>query len=243
MNLRIKQLGNLALAVLLAWQGSPAGRAQAPDSSEIIPHIDASTQARHDTILGYTVREHYSVFRGADQSHPAADMIVQTTYKKGAGKSYSILAQSGSAIIRRFVLQPILDQEKNINTPGIVEKSWIISANYEMKLKPGVIRQVDGRDCIAVSLSPKRKASNTLDGTLWVDAKDDSVVEVEGVASQSPSMFAGRTKMMRQYRNMSGFAMATHARAESDSGLFGKTVVTIDYQDYNIQLRLPSQSQ
>jgi hypothetical protein len=43
--------------------------------------------------------------------------------------------------------------------------------------------------------------------------------------------------MMRQYAKVSGFAMATHARAASNRFLFGKTVVTIDYSEYQIQLR------
>ena len=42
--------------------------------------------------------------------------------------------------------------------------------------------------------------------------------------------------MMRQYANVEGFAQATHARAQSDSFLFGQTVVKIDYQDYQVQL-------
>jgi hypothetical protein len=75
-----------------------------------------------------------------------------------------------------------------------------------------------------------------IDGTLWVDAKDDSIVEVEGIASKSPSIFAGTTHMIRRYTNMSGFAMATHARAESNSPFFGRTVVTIDYSDYHTQI-------
>jgi len=31
--------------------------------------------------------------------------------------------------------------------------------------------------------------------------------------------------------------MATHARAESSSMLFGRTVVVIDYSDYHFELR------
>ena len=57
------------------------------------------------------------------------------------------------------------------------------------------------------------------------------------MASKSPSFWAGPTQMMRQYANVSGFAMATHARAVSNSFLFGQTIVTIDYSDYHIQLR------
>ena len=43
--------------------------------------------------------------------------------------------------------------------------------------------------------------------------------------------------MMRQYINIGGYAMATHARAESDSFLFGRTVVMIDYSDYHLELK------
>lgn len=226
-----------AAVSVLAWLGTVVAPGQEHDEGSIIRHIDAAAHARYDNVLGFTVREHYAVFRGADQAHPAAEMTVATTYKKGTGKSYSILSQSGSSIIRKFGLQPLLDQEKTLNQPGNVEKSWFTSSNYEMHLKPGAARNLDGRDCVAVAIHPKHKAPNMIEGILWVDRTDDSVAEVEGVASQRPSVFAGRTQMMRQYQNMSGFAMATHARAESNSAFFGKTVVTIDYQDYKIDLR------
>jgi len=42
---------------------------------------------------------------------------------------------------------------------------------------------------------------------------------------------------VRQYIPMNGFAEATHARAVSGSHLFGQTVVTIDYQNYEIKIR------
>jgi hypothetical protein len=76
-----------------------------------------------------------------------------------------------------------------------------------------------------------------IEGTLLVDAANHTLVEVEGVASKSPSVFAGTTKMMRRYSLMQGYAMAIHARAESTSTLFGRTVIVIDYTDYQFQLR------
>ena len=240
---RMRGAQAVAVAVSLVCLGVETAPGQERDEASIIRNIDAAARDRYQNVSGFTVREHYMVFRGEDQIHAAAEMTVATTYRKGAGKSYSILSQNGSSVIRRFGLQPLLDQEKNINQPASVEGSWFTSGNYEMHLKPGAARNVDGRDCIAVSLRPKHKAPHMIEGTLWVDAKDDSEVEVEGVASQRPSVFAGRTQMMRQYRNISGFAMATHARAESNSGLFGRTVVTIDYSDYQIEVRPPAGAQ
>jgi hypothetical protein len=50
-------------------------------------------------------------------------------------------------------------------------------------------------------------------GTLWVDAKDGSIVQIVGTATQSPSIFTGAAQVMRLYASVNGFAMATQARA------------------------------
>jgi hypothetical protein len=42
---------------------------------------------------------------------------------------------------------------------------------------------------------------------------------------------------MRHYADMNGYSMATNARAVSDSFFLGRTIVTIDYRDYQMQLR------
>jgi outer membrane lipoprotein-sorting protein len=221
----------------LAGFGTMALPAQQPDSAAVIQRIDAAVKARFENVLGYTVTEHYAVYRNHDEVHPVAEMTVKTNYSKATGKAYTILSQSGSQIIRNLVLGAILDNEKNINLPANREASWITSANYEMKLKPGPAEQFDGRDCLALTLTPRRKSPYLINGTLWVDANDGSIVQIQGTASRSSSVFTGPTQMMRHYANLSGFAQATHARATSDSFLFGQTIVTIDYLNYQVQLR------
>lgn len=218
---------------------TPTSHAQQPDAQAIIQSVDRAVMARVHAIEGYTVTEHYSVFRNHDETHPVAEMTVKTTYKQETGKSYEILSQSGSAVMRKFVLGAILDNEKQLNKPGTREGSWFVSANYDMKLKSGMPENVNGRDCYALTIAPKRKATFLIDGTLWVDAKSGSIVQVQGQSSKSPSMFTGPTKMSRNYVDVDGFSEATHARALSESGLFGETVVTIDYQSYQIQLKDP----
>lgn len=233
---RLLRLG-IPCALVLASLSSACIGAQQPDEASIIRGVDAAVKARLDGIASYTVTEHYSVYRNGDETHPAAEMTVKTTYQRETGKDYAILSESGSAVLRKFVLDSILENEKRINEPGVREGSWIISANYEMKLKPGGTQRLNGRDCYLLSIDPKQKATNLIVGSIWVDAKDQSIVQLEGTASKSISVFSGPTKVMRQYEDVNGFAEATHAHAESDSGLFGKTVVTIDYSGYEIKIR------
>jgi len=227
----------VAAAFFFACLGIVAVPAQQLDAASVIQHIDAAVKARIDNIAGYTVTEHYAVYRNNDETRPVAEMTVKTLYRQDTGKSYTILSQTGSQVIQSLVLGAILDNEKRLNQPGIREGSWFTSANYEMKLKSDASQRLDGRDCLVLTLTPKRKAPYLIEGTLWVDAKDGSIVQVQGTGSKSPSVFTGPTQMTRQYAIVAGFAQATHARALSNSFLFGKTVVTIDYRDYQVQLR------
>jgi outer membrane lipoprotein-sorting protein len=231
---RVGAAGAVAAVCVMAFSG--AATAQQPDSASIIRLVDAAVKARVDHVAAYTVTEHYTVYRSHDETHPVAEMAVKTEYRKETGKSYTILSQSGSEFIRNHVLKTVLDREKTLNLPGIREASWLTSANYEMKLKPGGIQRLDGRDCLALAITPRRKAANMIEGTLWVDARNGEIVRLEGSATQSPSIFTGPAQVMRQYVSVNGFGMATQARAVSDSFLLGQTVVTIDYRDYQIQL-------
>jgi len=228
----------LAVACLfLALVTGAHAQGPQPDEAAIIRGIDAAVKARLDAIVGYTVTEHYAVYRNSDQTHPVAERTVKTTYQKGVGKNYAIVSDSGSDLIRKLVLDAILDNEKRINTPGATDHSYIISENYEMKLQSGGPQTVNGRECYVLSISPREKAPNMIVGTLWVDARDESIAQLEGTTSKSVSVFTGPTKVMRQYATVDGFSEATHASGASTSFLFGLTTVTIDYSGYQIQLR------
>ncbi len=177
----------IAVMIFVAALSVAAQQSAQPDAAAIIHDLDTANQARFDNVLTFTDVEHYAVFRGTDQTHPAAEMTVKMTYKKGSGKDYAILSKSGSSLIQRVGLQPLLDNEKAINNPVKVAQSWLTSANYEMHLKPGVTQLIDGRICLALAITPRHKAPNMIDGTIWIDADTHTLVEVEGIASKSPS--------------------------------------------------------
>jgi len=224
----------LCVVSLCAFAGAGPAPVQTPDAAAVIRQIDAAVEARYQHVLGFTDIEHYTVFRGKDQTHPAAEMTVKDTYRKDVGKTYTVLSQSGSEMVLRLGLKPLLENEQIINQPGNLRRSWFTSANYEMT--PKGTERINGRDCLVVAVKAKYKASNAIDGEIWVDARDYSLAQIQGVASKSPSAFAGAAHMMRQYAQVDGFSMATHARAESSSMIFGRTVVVIDYTDYRLQL-------
>jgi outer membrane lipoprotein-sorting protein len=227
-------------AFLFILAGALMLHAQQPTTASVVPLVDAAVKARIDNVLGYTATEHYSVFRGKDEVHPVAEMTVRTTYKRDSGKSYEILSQSGSAIMRSTVLNTILDNEKTMSQPANQKGAWITSANYDMQLKPGGPQTLNGRSVLVLDITPKRKTPYLIQGTLWVDAQDGSIVQIQGTAPKSSTVFSGPAQVTRQYANVSGYPEATHLRAASTSFMFGETIVTVDYTNYQIQLRPPS---
>jgi hypothetical protein len=228
---------SILVSILLSVTASLRAPAQEPDPATLIRSLDAAVTSRSENVLGFSDVEHYVVYRGGDETHPAAEMTVRDTYKKGVGKTYTVLSESGSSILLRFGLRPLLDNEQIINQPGNVERSWFNSANYVMTLKAGGMQKLNGYDCFVLDIKPKEEAPNLIVGTIWVDARDGTLVKVDGVASKNPSAWSGAAHMMRQYANIDGYSMAMHVRAESDSALFGRTVVTIDYSDYKLEVK------
>jgi hypothetical protein len=203
-----------------------------PSDQEIIQRIDAAVYQRFNAVTGYTVREQYSLFRNGE-SNPSAQETIQTVYNRSTGKQYTAVAQSGSSLMRSAVIDHILASEKEINLPANREAALITSHNYNLHPEPGVVEK-NGRQCIVVDLHPRHKSPHLFTGKAFVDTSDFTVVHIEGVPSQSPSFFAGETKVSRDYIKIDGFSMATHAEARSHSFLFGDTLLTIDYSDYKI---------
>jgi hypothetical protein len=216
---------------------------QPQDIGGIVRGVDASVRSRIDRLAGYTVTEHYAVFRGKDEAHPAAEMLVKTTYTRQNGKSYEIISQSGSSLWRNEVLHTLLDNEKRMSQPGNVETALIDSANYQMSLDTNPREQLNGRDCLVLDITPRRTSEYLFKGKLWVDAQDFSIVQLQGTASKSAFFLASAAEVSRQYQEMDTLPMATHAQAVSGSALLGRTIVKVDYTNYQLDLAPGKQAQ
>lgn len=205
------------------------------DSSAVIRGIDASVAARDQYVLAYTVTESYRVYRNQDKDHPAAEMTVKTRYEQGIGKTYTVLSESGSELLRREVLERILENEQTMNQPANRSRELITSANYNMTVQGN--EAIQGRNCIEVSIVPRQTAPYLFTGKIWVDAQDQSIAQLEGVASKGASILTGPAHLSRMYAKVDGFPMATRATATTSSFLLGLTTIQIEYTGYQVTLR------
>lgn len=218
--------------VLAACFGARVCAAPEIDSHVVIQGVDRSVANRDDKLLGYTVAERYTVFRNEDNTHPAAEMTVKTTYARDVGKSYQILSESGPALLQKEVLGRALENEKTLNEPANRAQELITSANYEMAVEGQ--ETLDGRDCFVLAITPRRTSPFLFKGKIWVDAANQDIARLEGVAVKSASVLTGPGQVDRRYGEVDGLPMATHASATISSWLLGPTRVEIEYSGYAI---------
>src|SRR5579883_1348754 len=208
-----------------------AARAQTAPPG-LIEHIDEAELARETGLPGYTVTEHYSIFRNG-ASRPDATATVETVYRRGQGKTYTVLSRTGSSLLQKYLIDRILTEQRGLSKGDERRSALITSANYAMQFERA--EPFSGRDCLLLRLIPKRKSPYLMDGEIWVDAHNYHLVRVKGIPSAAPSIWVGTPEIERDYQDLDGYALAKISRSRSKRPVIGTTVVEIDYQDYRIQ--------
>jgi hypothetical protein len=211
--------------------GRCAGNVDASDTQQdLIRWIDQKELSREARLAGYTVTEYYTI-RNSHFSRPA-EATIETTYKRGQGKTYKVLSRSGPSLLRNRVLDRLLQEETQMSRGRTRARSLLTSANYEMKL---VGRDpVDNSVFDVVELIPKRKSPFLLKGRMWVDPARMMIVKIEGRPPASASFFVGRPQVVRQYTQIDGFPLAQHSHAVSSSFFFGQSTIDIEYRNYHV---------
>jgi hypothetical protein len=197
---------------------------------ELIRRIDEAELRRESRLAAYTVTEYYTI----ENSHfsKPAEATIETTYKRGQGKTYKVLSRTGPLLLRNRVLDRVLQEERDMSRSKMREQAIITSANYDMKLvgKAPAAETV----CDVLELIPRRKSPYLLKGRLWLDAARMMIVKIEGKPPTSASFFSGRPQIVREYEEVNGFPLAQHNHAVSSSFLFGRSTVDIEYRNYHV---------
>jgi hypothetical protein len=197
---------------------------------DLIRQIDQAELRRESKLTGYTVTEYYTI-RNSRIGNPA-EAIIETTYKRGQGKTYKVLSRSGPSLLRNRVLDRLLQEETQMSRGKMREQAIITSSNYDMKLVGK--EPVGGILCDVLELTPRRKSPYLLKGRLWVDPAKMMIVKIDGKPPTSASFFSGRPQVVREYKHLEGFALAHHSHAVSSSFIFGQSIVDIEYRDYHL---------
>jgi len=227
-SLRLRGLALLCTAVALPACVRAIGQPAADQA--LIAQIDRADNHRETSLAGYTVDERYTI-TNSHFSTPAV-ALVKVTYTRDAGKHYEVLSRTGPSLLSSKLLNSMISEEQKLSQNPSRSLAQITSANYAMTHTGS--EPLNNRPCEVLTVAPLRSSAYVLNGRIWVDAKSKQIVRIDGVPPVSPSFFASKPRIVRDYEDVGGFPLATHSHATSSGFFAGSTVVDIDYTNYKI---------
>ena len=160
-------------------------------------------------------------------------MYVQTVFRRPDHVESTVTSQEGSAFIRSRVFDKILEAENETHARKDKQQVDITPMNYDFALVG--TENCNGRECYRMRISPKRRDKYSLDGEVWIDAEDYSIVRMHGVPARRPSIWTLKTEIDRRYQKVDGIWLPERMESSSNVMIAGHSTLSIEYTYNSVQ--------
>lgn len=198
--------------------------------AQVLGHMGEQDKLRSASLAQYQCVRRYALHN--ERFNKTAGMTVRMTYLCPGRKTFEVLSETGSSILRQRVLRRMLDAEEEASGDDLRLHNQMNPENYDFRLLRSELQQ--GRPSFMLSVVPKRANKFLIRGTVWVDAEDFSIVRVEGTPAVNPSHFIRNTAIVYRFVKIGPFWFPETNNSETDSFWFGRTTVTVEYSKYEV---------
>ena len=211
-------------AIAAAQAGDPL-----PSAEDVVAKMMQFDAQRQSQLNGYTAVRHYV----AVNKNRRAEMLVHVDCASDGAKQFTVLSEEGSGSIRKHVFHKLLSEETEASRHGTRNSTRLIPANYDFqfvgqeKLETGL--------AYVLQVSPKTANKYLINGKIWVDANDYSIVRIEGQPARNPSFWVRNVHFVHTYEKVGPFWFASATRTESEVRIFGSSELTIENADYALK--------
>ena len=160
-------------------------------------------------------------------------MYVQTVFRRPDQVQSTVTSHEGSNFIRARVFEKILEAENETHARKDKQQVDITPANYAFTLVAA--EHCNGRSCYHMRISPRRRDKYSLDGEVWIDAEDYSIVRIRGVPARRPSIWTLKTEIDRRYKKVEGIWLPERLDSSSNIRIVGHSVLSIEYTYDSVQ--------
>jgi len=225
----------IALFVLVPQRGRTLGEekptGQVLTADQVVERLSRMNTLRTNALRSYSsVREYHLVLDGI--IHKSADMVAKMTYHWPDQKDFTIISESGSAIMRSRVLKAILEAEKESMKEENRRQTALNPENYEFTLAG--VEGAPEPTAYILNAGPRVKNRFLFKGKLWVDAKDFAVTRIECEPAKNPSWWTKKNDITYTYQKLGDFWLPKHTQSLTEGRIFGHTVLEIVYKDYDL---------
>lgn len=200
------------------------------DESRLFRELLSHNELRNAALAGYTEERTYAVtdLTGRLRAQESGEM----EYRAPDQKWFATTSESGSGIVRRLALNPLIASEIDAASGKQHHDSAITPANYSLELLGE--QQVGPYRCFVARAKPKRPDKYLFDGTVWIDTQDYAVVRITGQPAKKLSFWLERVNFVREYQKIDGFWLPQKDETFVQVRMYGEKVLTIDHLNYTI---------
>jgi hypothetical protein len=153
-------------------------------------------------------------------------MDAWTEYDHATGFRFEVVAEGGSAYIRRRVLLAALEGEQRMWASREPQRASFTRDNYEFR-DGGA--PVEGLATLGVK--PRRRDVLLIDGSIFLEPDDGELARIEGQLSKAPSVWTRRVEIIRRYQRINGVRVPTSTESIAHVLIAGRSTFTMTY-DY-----------
>lgn len=167
----------------------------------------------------------------------SAHMQVKALYTTQGTKTFTLISESGSRILRNRVLHKLLESEQEASSDAASRDAVALTtANYNFSL---LGCETEGQRALYVmTVEPLRKTKFLYQGTIWIDSRDFAVTRIEAEPAKNPSYWTKRSEIHHQYEKIGEFYFPLVNHTVTEARLGGRAVLTIHYLDYKVSQSL-----
>jgi hypothetical protein len=229
MKLTIKNaVSMLAIMISAATIASAQTSSPLPSAEDVVTKMMQFDAQRQSELSGYTATRHY----GAVNKKRHAEMFVRVSCDSSGAKQFTIVSEEGSGSIRKHVFEKLLSEETEASRRGTRAGTRLIPDNYRFQLVGREILETG--PAYVLSVTPKTANKYLIDGKIWMDATDYSIVRIEGQPAKNPSFWVRSVHFVHTYQKVGEFWFASSTRTTSEIRIFGRSELTIDTSNYTL---------
>jgi hypothetical protein len=218
------------LAVMVSGVASVSSQAgdSLPSSDDLVARMLRADLERRSESTGYTALRRYV----AANNDRHAEMLVRVDCSSDGRKQFTILSEKGSGSIRKHVFYKMLSEESEASRRETRDSNRITPANYKFNV---IGREtLDSGPAYVMAIIPKTENKCLIDGKIWVDAKDYSIVRIEGQPARNPSFWVHDVHFVHTYQRVGPFWFASSTLSTSEVRIFGHSELTIENSNYEL---------
>lgn len=200
-------------------------------TARVVEEMVTRNEQRAQALESYrATRVYHLEYHGlADKN---ADLVAAITYQRPDQLKFSIVSESGSALLNKQVLKRLMEAEVESMREENHRRTAIRPENYEFRLV--AYERTLGHDFYVLEVTPRTKNKFQFRGQIWVEEKDFAVARIEGEPAKNPSWWTKRNVIHVTYGKQGDFWLPMRNETVTQVRILGWSLLTIIYQDYQI---------